>query len=276
MRRAASIVILTCLATASPLRAADRVRIRNLNVTLQPIFTVVSAALQGKLNGSGDWLRCITSGAAAGYVFYDAKARAGRGFTTAAWIEGNAAASLSMNAAAGRNPFSRLRLTLGPLRAEVTTPFETNPNAAVHLSSSIAEIGALAMAQQHRKEHVVFRSGRVAFRTTKAYCEDGRCYPGYTIGSFSGTIYGASSDTWPHETVHALQAIQGDSLEPPTCAYFRRCSAPPAEWKVIRFDGFDLGLLLATAGYLDTRQPYVRRAAEIEAWRLAERIPPPP
>jgi hypothetical protein len=195
MRRAASILIVTCLVIASPVRAADRARIRNLNVALQPIFTAVSAALQGKLSGSGDWFRCITSGAAAGYVFYDAKARAGRGSTTAAWLEGNAAASLSMNAAAGRNPFSRLRLTLGPLRADVTMPFEHSPNAAMHLSSSIAEIGALAMAQQHRNQHVVFRSGRVAFRTTKPYRDGDRYFPGYTTGSFSGTIYGASPDT---------------------------------------------------------------------------------
>lgn len=245
-----------------------------MNIALQPILTTISAALQGHLRTGADWLRSLASGTAAGYVFYDAKARAGRGSVVPAWIEANAAASLSVNAAAGRNPLSRLRLTFGPLRADVSTPAEKQPNAAIHLSGSVAELGALAMLQQHRNGHFVIRSGRLAYRTTKPFNVSNRYYPGYTVGSFSGTVYGASSDTWPHETVHAIQAIQADSIEPPACAYVRRCSPPSADWKPVRSDGFDLGAFLAVGGYAVNRGPYEHRWTEIEAWRLAENSPP--
>ena len=276
MRRFASLAILTCVLGSGPLHAAERGRIRAINVALQPVLTVLSAALQGHLTNKADWTRCLTAGAAAGYIFYDAKARAGRGSVAPAWLEAHAAASLSANAAAGRSPLSRLRLTLGPFRADVTTPFEKNPDAAVHVGVSFAEFGALTKMQQHRNGHLVFRDGRLAFRTTKCYEADNRCFPGYTVGVFSGTIYGATSDTWPHESVHAIQALQADSVEPPSCAYFRSCSAPPQGWKQVRFDGIDLGILLAAGGYAVNRSPYERRPTEIEAWRLAEDMPPRP
>ena len=208
-------------------------------------------------------------------MFYDAKKRAGDGAVARGWAEAQVAASLTVNAAAGRaNPLSRLRLTLGPLRADVSMPFDSEPNAAVHLSTSIAELGSLAMLQQHRNGHVVFRDGRLAFRTTRCYPLDTYCFPGYTLGTFSGTMI--NSDPWPHESVHAIQAVQADAIEPPLCAYFRRCSPAPKEWKAVRFDGVDLGAVLAVGGYAASKQPYVNRWTEIEAWRLADKKAPQP
>jgi len=102
MRRFVSIAIVTSVISVTSVQAADRQHIRMLNVTLQPVFTVLSAALQGHLRTKEDWIRCVTSGAGSGYVFYDAKARAARGAVAAAWLEANAAASLSANAADGR------------------------------------------------------------------------------------------------------------------------------------------------------------------------------
>src|SRR5438309_3199026 len=143
MRRLTSIALLMCFASAAS--AADRGRIRTLNVALQPVLTTLSAAIQGHLQTTKDWRNCLLGGTAAGYVFYDAKKRAGSGAVFPAWMEANAAASLSANAVAGRNPFSRLRLTLGPVRTDVSMPFDSERNAAVHFSASIAEIGSLGM-----------------------------------------------------------------------------------------------------------------------------------
>lgn len=270
-------VLLTVLplVTAQEAAAAGRQRIRALNVGLQPLFTLASAALQGKLHGRADVIRCLRVGAAAGYGFYESKRMAGNGHTLQALAIANVGSSMTRNAAAGRHAFARVGVTVGPTRTEVSTPFESAPDARFHVEASFSDAVAMAWMWQKSGERPTWRDGLIAFRKRGTYDADDRHFTGYTIGVFPGTSYGAAEVTWHHETVHAIQALQGNAIEPPACVWRRRCrDEKPRDFRLIRFDGVRLGVIPAGGGWLMSRQDYTKRWTEIEATRLAENQEP--
>lgn len=272
-RFATTVVIAAFFVSAVDAKAADRSKIRALNVGLQPLFTTFSAAIQGKLNGPADYWRCVRGGLISGYGFYRAKQITGDGHVRTGLLLGNVSASLSRNVAAGRNELSRLGASFGPFRFDVSTPFEANSYARFHVQGSIAEVGAMAL-MAHRSTRMVIRDGKVSFHSSKTYDADGRAFTGYTIGMFSGTTYGATSTTWHHESVHGIQAIQADSIEPPACAWLRHPCADPVGHHGVAWEHFQLGLIPAVGGGALSLQDYTNRWTEIEATWLAEKHAP--
>jgi hypothetical protein len=251
--------------------AADRGKILVLNVALQPLLTLASAKIQGKLNSRSDWARCLRGGAAAGALFYEAKITASHGHVRTGWIVANVAGSLASDAAAGRPAFSRVQLIAGPLRVEVSTPREENPPAVIHLSTSIAELGSLVQMNR-ASDRVRLRDGMVSFGKRHKYPYEGRFVDGLTWGVFPGT-WDRAPEIWSHESIHAMQALQVDSVEPPLCAWLRRNCDSSKGKRFIRFR-LDGGVFLGAGAYAMSRQDYVNRWTEIEAYRLAQHTPP--
>jgi hypothetical protein len=260
----------------SPERAecASRRRIATLNVGLQPVFTIASAAIQGHLRTRQDWMRCLRSGAIAGAGFYEAKQLAGNGHTIQALVIANTASSLTRNAAAGRPALARLGFAAGPLWVDVSTPLDKDSAAPVHLQMSASEVVALALTWR-QNDRPVLRDGLLSFRKTGRYNYDDRNFTGYTIGMFSGTTLDATQKTWHHETVHAIQSIQADSVEPPACAWLRRpCKGSRQHFGFMTWEPVSLGVIPAVGGGLLSQQDYTKRWTEIEATWLAERHAP--
>jgi hypothetical protein len=273
MKRLQTTVLIAVTLWASAADAADRSKIRALNVGLQPIFTLASAAIQGKLRSRADLVRCVRSGVVAGYGFYKSKEITGNGHVRSGLVMANIAASLSRNAAAGRFELSRLGASIGPLRFDISTPFEEKSSALLHVQGSVSEGVALAL-MWNRSSHIGLRDGRISFRRKSTYDADGRQFTGYTIGMFSGTTYDATATTWHHESIHGIQSIQADSVEPPACAWFRaRCDEPVARHG-IAWEPWQLGVLPAVGGGALSLQDYTNRWTEIEATWLAEKRAP--
>ena len=262
-----TLVFSIALAVAGHAAAADRQRIRVLNVSLQPLLTLASAALHGRGLERSDIVRCLGVGAGAGYAFYQSKRLAGDGHTGQALVIANLAASMTRNVAAGRGAFSRIGLTFGPTWTEVSTPLDNTSGVHVELSVSDTVAGAMMW---HRSNRLMWRDGLLAFGKHGTYDYDHRHFRGYTIGVFPGTTFRTSQVTWHHETIHVIQAIQADALEPPACAWLRKCDEnKPQSWFQLK-----LGVLPAVGGGLSTLPDYPDRWNEIEATRLAEHRKP--
>ena len=255
-------------------RGADRNEVRAINIALQPIFTMMGAALQGKLRTRDDVLRCLGTGMVAGYGFYEAKANAANGDVRAGWLIANAAASMSANAAAGRNPLSRLRVVVGPVRAEVKTGVGNDPDPAIlHMGISLYELGALGyMYSQSDRMH--WRDGMLTFSKRDYYPLEDVPREGLTAGIFPGLYLGASPQIREHEVIHTIQSLQLDSVEPPFCA-FSHDGCDHDERRLVRWE-VDFGVVPMLEVTALGLEDYQDRWSEVEAYRMAQDISPIP
>jgi len=261
------------LFATSSLHAADERKIRLLNVSLHPLFTLASSAIRGQLHSRADVSRCLIVGFFGGYGFYESKIAAGRGDIRTALVIANVASSLTSNVAAGRHPLARLGVTIGPTRTEFSTVFEQDRSAFVYIGVSAYESVAL-MRMRSASDKMEWRDGLIAFRKHEPYHGDGRAFGGFTYGVFPGTQYGAADSTWNHEVIHAIQAMQRDSFEPSYRTWFRRRQQQSPRFKLVRLEPLSLGVFPSiNDGFVD-RQDYTDRWTEIEAWRLAQGRPP--
>jgi len=270
------LLLILFAAVIAPERAkcASRRRIAALNVSLQPVFTIANAAIQGNLRTRYDWARCLRSGSVAGLGFYEAKLLAGNGHTIQALAIANIASSITRNTAEGRPALARLGIAAGPLWVDVSTPLDKDRVAPVHLQLSASEMVAFALTWR-QNDRIILRDGLISFSKTGRYNYDDRNFTGYTVGMFSGTTLDATQETWHHETVHAIQSIQADSVEPPACAWLRRpCKASRRRLGFMTWEPLHLGIIPAAGGGLLSQQDYTRRWTEIEATWLAERHAP--
>jgi len=265
VKRAVAVLCLVALAFSA--NAADRRRIRALNVSLQPVFVLISAAVQGHLKSAGDAVRCLGAGAVAGYGFYEAKVVAGRQRITEGWMIGNVAASIARNAAEGHNPLGRLGWVVGPFRFDVVTPLERDSNAAIHVSASAIEAGAL-VDMVKKSDRMTFANGMIQFRR-HGFFDGTTDVDGLTSGIYPGVMIGTAPDVLAHETIHALQALQMDSVEPPAL------QSHPREFTFIRFDRLDAGGVQVLNSLATRNTAYQNDWGEIEAYRLAQHVAPP-
>ena len=271
MRR---LVVLTVTLLVSVTMHADEQRkILQWNVAMQPVLTLASAAVQGKLRTRDDWKRCLRIGAATGVAFYGSKRLVGQGRVIEGLMLANVASSMTSNAAAGRHALSRIGVTVGPVRAEFSTPKEEERSARVHLSTSITELVSLGVMWE-RSDEITIRDGLISFRRDDRYPDvlDGdQKFPAYTIGMFPGMSPEATETTWRHEVVHVIQAMQIDALEPGYCEWGRRdCKKKPASERWFEIEPPRIGLFPGTGAGAMSFLDYDQRWTEIEAHRLAE------
>jgi len=231
------------------------------------VFVLISAAVQGHLKTVSDAVRCLGAGTVAGYGFYEAKAVAGRQRITEVWMIGNVAASIARNAAEGNNPLGRLGWVVGPFRLDVVTPLEHGSNAAIHVSASAIEAAAF-VDMLKKSDRVTFANGMIQFRRDGFF--DGTTdVDDLTSGIYPGVMHGTSPDVLAHETVHALQALQMDSVEPPAL------QSHPHEFRFVRFDRLDAGAVQILNSVATRNTAYQNDWGEIEAYRLAQHVAPP-
>jgi len=257
--------------------AADRTKIRTLNIGVQAVMTLVSGAVQGKVHGLSDVARCLGSGAVAGYGSYEAKIFVSRGHVQRGWLTANVASSLSENAAAGRNPVSQLGYTAGPIRLRFAVPgLDRDGDAYVYVDASVYEMATLVRSFQDN-DRMRFRSGLIAFERDTLYPADDGIGPftGTTWGIYPAVWTGAGKEVWHHEVIHAIQSLQGGAVEPPfrlfTWAPRRKAASPR---RPIRFEHLQLGLVNLGTDWAAARDDYQDRWQEIEAYRLAEDVAP--
>src|SRR5687768_5841073 len=177
-------VLTVTLLVAVTMHADEQRKILRFNVAIQPLLTLASAAVQGKLRTRDDWKRCLRIGATTGIAFYGSKRLVGQGRVIEGLVLANVASSMTSNAAAGRHALSRIGVTFGPLRAEFSTPKEEERPARVHLSTSIVELIALGVMWE-RSDEVTIRDGLISFRRDTAYpdlWDEKQTFPAYTIG----------------------------------------------------------------------------------------------
>lgn len=254
---------------ALPVRAADRQKIATINVSATALVTLASCYVQKHARTWREAARCLGVGAIAGVGFYQAKRLAGRGDITEGWLIANAATSLVENTTAGEHPLGRIGYTFGPFRLRVATPLDRAQESVLDLDVSLAEtiyLGRMLVDQ----EDVDIRDGMLWWETRNPVREDDRVFLGYTWGIYPGAWRRARETTWNHEGVHAVQALQVDSVEPPALTLERGR-------RLIRLGHVRLGALnladnIAHGNLVD----YEDRWAEIEAYRLAgDEVPPP-
>lgn len=264
---------LTALVLSSPLAdAADRSKIRGINIGAQAIVTLISGAIQGHVRTPRDVARCLLTGSVSGYGFYEAKAMVGRGNTQAGWVVANVAGSLSENVAAGKHPLAQLGYSIGPFRIRVPLG-RLDPNADSYVLVDASEYEAIRLVGAIRdNDRAQFRSGMIAFERDTIYERDGNLITvGRTYGMFPGVWTGADSDTWAHEVVHAVQSLQMDSLEPPLpFLTYKPARDPNAPKRWIRFEFLKAGALNLSNDGITGKQRYQDRWFEIEAARLAQ------
>lgn len=254
-------------------RADDQRKVLQLNVAIQPLMTVVSAAVQGKLRTWDDWKRCLRVGAMTGAAFYGSKRLVANGHVIEGLALANVASSTTSNAAAGRHALSRIGVTLGPVRAEFSTPKEEQRSARVHLSTNFAELVSLGMMWE-RSDEITIRDGLISFRRDSRYPDfrdEDVTFAAYTIGVFPGVSPEATEITWRHEVVHVIQAMQVDALEPGLCDWGKfDCRKKPPSDRWFEFEPLRLGVFHGANALAMDRLDYDQRWIEIEAYRLAE------
>jgi hypothetical protein len=275
MRRT-TVLLCLFLMTTNAARAASERRIRTLNIGVQGIMTLLNGLVQGKVHGGRDAARCLLAGSAAGYGSFEAKIMVRSGAVQSGWLLANVAASLSENAAAGKNPLAQIGYTVGPVRLRVVVPWlDRDADAYSYVDLSAYETAALVRAI-HESDGVRFRSGMIAFERRNLFpATDGvGPFSGYTFGVYPGVWRFAGSDVRRHEVIHAIQSLQGDALEPS----FGRLTYHPQSTgdrrRLIRFDHLKVGLVNGTVGAALQQQRYQDRWTEIEAYRLAQRRAP--
>lgn len=273
-RRPLILAMTVSLLFAGTTRAGDQGKVFWQNVALQPLFTLASAAVQGKLETWDDWKRCLRIGATSGAAYYGSKRLVGDGHVIEGLLLANVASSMTSNVAARRHSLSRIGVTLGPVRAEFSTPKDDERSARVYLSASVVEAIAMGVMWE-RSDRITFRDGLISFRRDTRYPDlrdaDDK-FDAYTIGVFPGVSPDASETTWRHEVVHVIQSMQADALEPGRCEWGKfDCPKPPRGNKWLELQPLRLGVFPATiAGAVTLGNEYDHRWTEIEAYRLAE------
>lgn len=269
---AVGLLVIT-LATDHSAIAADRQRIRTINISSQAVMTLVSGVIQRKVHTLSDVLRCLGSGAVGGYGSYQAKILVSKGEVQTGWLIANVATSLSENAVAGRNPISQLGYTIGPIRLRIAMPrLDREGDSYVYVDVSEYETIALIRSFQNN-DRVRLRSGMVAFERDTPYpAEDG-------VGPFSGTAWGvypavwvgARREVWHHEVIHAIQSLQGSAVEPSFAIFtYKPNRRINDRRRFIRFEHLKLGIVNFGDDYMTGRQEYEQRWTEIEAYRIAQ------
>lgn len=251
------------LILAVPLSAADRQRIMTINIAATSLFTYLSCVVQKKVRVG----RCFTAGAIAGAGFYQAKRLAAQGDITTGWLVANLASSVVENTTAGEHPLSRIGYTFGPVRLRAATPFDRAKESLLDIDISAVETGFLLRAMNDADDLDV-RDGMIWYETRQPEREGNLVFHGYTWGMFPGTWTRADEHTWNHEAVHATQALQLDSIEPPAYTFTQHRRA-------VRVRHLRLGALNLADNLYHGQRPYEDRWAEIEAYRLTEDRPPP-
>jgi hypothetical protein len=212
------IAITVALLLAIPARAVDRQQIATVNIAATSLFTFLGCVVQGKLQKrvqtGRDAARCLAAGGAAGIGFYQAKRLVADGDITTGWLVANLATSVVENTAAGEHPFGRIGYTFGPFRLRFATPADRARESYVDLDLSVVETGFLARMLIDADD-VDVRDGMLWWETDERLTEDGRAFNGYTWGLYPGVWTRAGERTWNHEAVHAVQALQLDSVDPP-------------------------------------------------------------
>ncbi|HEX2061071.1 MAG TPA: hypothetical protein VHK90_10045, partial [Thermoanaerobaculia bacterium] len=119
-------------------------------------------------------------------------------------------------------------------------------------------------------DDVDIRDGMIWYETDDPeFDEEGRTVTGFTWGVFPGVWTRAGEHVARHETVHAIQAMQLDAVEPPALTLDR-------ERRLVRVRHLRLGALNLADNVSSQLVPYEERWVEIEAYRFAEDRPPPP
>lgn len=276
MNRFCLAIVLVCALSAGPgaLRASadERTGIRLWNIGGQAGMTLASAAIQGKIHGWRDVIRCLGVGSVSGLGIYEAKALVGRNRPLAGWILANVSGSLSDNAASGRHALARLGYTVGPFRVHVSMP-RLDRDSGSHVAIDLSAYQTLALAAAVADNGPPrFRSGLVAF---SRQADPDEAHLGVTYGVFPVT-FDTAKVTWLHEFTHAVQSLQFDLAEPPS-PWHRMSFAKhaPARKRIVAFEHIKIGMFnLANDAYLAPR-PYHWKWTEIEAFRLTQGTRPP-
>jgi len=264
------------LLLAADARAATEHRIRVLNVGAQALMTLVSGVVQGKVTSLADAANCLGAGAAGGYGAFASKILVRNGHISRGWLLANLSASLSENAAAGKNPIAQLGYTVGPLRLRVPV-LDKNADAYSYIDASVYQAVELVDAYRHA-DSVHFRNGLIQFerRTPYAVFAGGRI-EGSTWGLYPGVWTGAPGviEVQRHEIVHAVQSLQGDGVDPSFRLLTLRPRPPGARRRLIRFEHLKVGAVNLLNEAIAARQAYQDEWEEIEAYRLVQRRAPP-
>lgn len=257
---------------ALPSSAADRAQIAGINVAATSAFTFLGCLVQAKLQkqamSRGLAGRCLAAGAVAGGGFYQAKRLAAQGHITTGWLVANVAESVVENTTAGEHPLSRIGYTFGPFRLRVVTPADRKRESLVDLDVSLTETGFLVRAMGEADD-IDVRDGMIWFETNEPQREDGMTFHGYTWGIYPGAWIGAREGTWRHESIHAIQSLQLDSVEPPALTFDHK----PRMFRLrhVRLGAFNFIDNVSTGNLVD----YEDRWSEIEAYRLVDDREPP-
>lgn len=279
-RTVTGVVLALVLFPATVLDARDRViqpvrpdkgKYLAYNVGLTSVFTLVSAVAQHQVPSVRRAVRQLLIGSGAGLAFYEAKRMAGGGRTTEGWLLTNAASSVVENTASGEHPFGRFGYTVGPLRARFATPLARKAVATIEADWSLAETAFLVAARRDAN-HVRLRNGLIAINRDSPWPTKDQAngfFGGLTSGVFPGVAPDQGSVTWFHETVHAIQCQQLDSVEPPVYTFGGSIDQSEPR-RLFAFRHVRFGFIhLANAPTF--RRPYVERWGEVEAYGLAQR-----
>jgi hypothetical protein len=263
--------ITVALLLAIPARAVDRQRIATVNIAATSLFTFLGCVVQGKLQKRvqtrRDAGRCFAAGGVAGLGFYQAKRLAAGGDITTGWLLANLTTSVVENTTAGEHPLSRIGYTFGPFRLRFATPADRAHESYVDLDLSVVETGYLARTLIDADD-LDIRDGMLQWETDQRLSEGGRVFNGYTWGIYPGAFTGARQSTWSHEAVHAIQALQLDSVEPPALILGR--NRQPFRIRYVRAGAVNL-----TDNVSWGQRAYDQRWVEIEAYRLVDDRKPP-
>lgn len=264
MRIVALLLVLTI-----PVHAADRQKIAALNVAMTSLVTWAGCLAHAKITRTvPKHARCLAAGAIGGAGFYQAKRLAGDGHITTAWLVANVAGSVVENTTAGDHPLGRIGYSFGPLRFRFATPFDVARESYLDIDLSVAEVGYMVRAFDDADD-VDLRDAMIWYETEDPdFDERGRAVHGFTWGLFPGVWTRAANDVWRHEAVHAVQALQLDSVEPPALVLDRQP-------RLVRVRHLRAGALNLADNLSSQLVPYEDRWVEIEAYRFAEDAPPP-
>ncbi len=263
--RLALIALLVCVNVPATAAAGDRATIRLWNVGGQAGMTLASAAIQHKLHGWRDVVRCLTAGSASGLGIYEAKSLVGRNHPRAGWILANVSGSLSENAAAGRHPLAQIGYTIGPLRLRVSLPrLGRGSPAWIAADASIFQAVALAGIMSDGGTPRI-RDGLIAFERELRPDDD---HIGLTSGVFP-EVFVPARIVWLHEFTHAVQSLQIEVTEPPSPWRKLRFARPAsAKKRLFAFEQVRIGMFnFANSAYVASR-PYEKRWPETEAFQL--------
>jgi hypothetical protein len=260
-----SVLALLLTVQAGRVSAGDRMTISLWNIGGQAGMTVASAAIQHKIHGWHDVIRCVTAGSASGLGMYEAKSLVGHDHPRTGWILANVAGSLSENAAAGRHPLGQIGYTVGPLRFRVSVPgLDRGASAWIAADASIFQAVALAGAIGEGGSPRL-RDGLIGFERALRPDDEGL---GVTAGVFP-SVFVPEQIVWLHEFTHAVQSLQIEVAEPPSPWRRLRFDRPASGKKrLFAFEQIKIGMFnFVNTTYVALR-PYEKRWPETEAFEL--------